>query len=292
MQYRLVSTIIATHNRPELITRTLDSLSRQTYRPLEVLVIDDGSQPPAQPLIDRWRACVDEDLHVSCLRQNNQGPAAARNKGIEQCSGDLIHFLDDDDLLDEHALEYLVHAITDSTPQVSMSSYLDWRSGQPFGSVQTPPTLSSRDITRAMIGGNWFVPIHGYLFTRSAIEVIGSWNTVLTSQEDDEYLLRAAFSGILFKPAPRAMVYYCHHEGIRRATPGKPGESIAHGLKKRMMADLTIREFAYEKLAATGSINDYLDAFIDWQNRFLSRYGELEAAVHSPVLDWLAVEQP
>src|SRR5690606_310192 len=96
MQYRLVSTIIATHNRPELITRTLDSLSRQTYRPLEVLVIDDGSQPPAQPLIDRWRACVDEDLHVSCLRQNNQGPAAARNKGIEQCSGDLIHFLDDD----------------------------------------------------------------------------------------------------------------------------------------------------------------------------------------------------
>jgi glycosyltransferase involved in cell wall biosynthesis len=88
----VVSVIIPTFNRARVVTRAIDSVLGQTYRPVEVLVIDDGSTDETPEVLKSYG-----DAIVAVV-QENAGPAAARNRGIRESRGDLIAFLDSDDL--------------------------------------------------------------------------------------------------------------------------------------------------------------------------------------------------
>jgi glycosyltransferase involved in cell wall biosynthesis len=88
----LVSVIIPTFNRAGIVTRAIDSVLGQTYRPVEVVVVDDGSTDDTPRVLQAYG-----DTIVSVV-QNNAGPSAARNRGIRESKGDLIGFLDSDDL--------------------------------------------------------------------------------------------------------------------------------------------------------------------------------------------------
>src|SRR5690606_3326006 len=106
----------------------------------------------------------------------------------------------------------------------------------------------------------------------------------------DDYLLRAAMAPIRFLRAPDASVYYCQHAGVRRATPGKPGESLIQGMEKRLFADLAIREAVYERLLAEGRAMKYRYAFKRWQRRLRDRYRAIldTAPLGGPLFAWLA----
>lgn len=287
---KLVSTIIATHNRPEFVVRTLDCLARQTCPPAEVIVVDDGSQPAADQAIREWQRTRKPPFKLMYHWQANAGPAVARNRGVTLSTGDLIHFIDDDDLMHHEALASLVAAVDTDSPAIAMASYQNqWDDGTLDG-LTAPPGLPHDERVAAMIAGTWFVPLHGYLLTRAAVEAIGGWNAILPSQEDDEYFLRAAMASVEFVRAPQALVYYCQHLGKRRATPGQPGESVRHGLQKRLFADLAIREGIYERLRATGQLMQYRPAFHRWEERLRQRYAEVlhAAKLQRPILEWLA----
>jgi glycosyltransferase involved in cell wall biosynthesis len=87
-----VSVIIPAHGRVELLVAALDSVAAQTFRDYEVLVVDDGSQPPLAPVVESHPA------RPRVLRQQHAGPAAARNHGLREARGEIIAFLDSDDL--------------------------------------------------------------------------------------------------------------------------------------------------------------------------------------------------
>jgi glycosyltransferase involved in cell wall biosynthesis len=91
----LVSVIVPAFNAAPFIGRTLDSVLSQTYRHLEVLVVDDGSAD-ATPRIAEARA--EADGRVRLLRQQNQGVAAARNAGVAEARGEYVAPIDADDL--------------------------------------------------------------------------------------------------------------------------------------------------------------------------------------------------
>lgn len=287
---RRISIIVATHERPDLLQRTLTNVTRQTLQPLEVVIVDDGSGPDTREAVHRWKESVQPDFHVRYQWQENQGPATARNRGLEASRGDWIQFLDDDDLMAPDALEQLAAVLADKEHGIAMASYQQWRNGNPSGPCIAPKLLSVDDRLKAMIQGTWFVPIHGYLFSRSALTEIGPWNPVLTSQEDDELLLRAAMARVAMHPAPKAKVYYCQHSGPRRATPGKPGETQEQGLEKRMYADLAIRELAFEYLSQKEEIETYRISFGLWQMRLRKRYSPFLHKLNPPgeLLKWLA----
>ena len=88
----IISVVIPVHNRPVLLSRALTSVSCQTIRPLEVVVVDDGSSQP-----------IDDTLKELCpgvkiiKNDKNAGVAAARNRGIEHAQGEWIALLDSDD---------------------------------------------------------------------------------------------------------------------------------------------------------------------------------------------------
>ncbi len=85
-----ISIVIPSYNRPERLARCLASLSRQAGGPYETIVVDDGSP---QPLAD---ICAAAGSWVRYVRQDNAGPAAARNTGARTASGEFLCFTDDD----------------------------------------------------------------------------------------------------------------------------------------------------------------------------------------------------
>jgi glycosyltransferase involved in cell wall biosynthesis len=94
----LVSVVIPAYNRAGEIGRAIDSAFNQTYRPIEVIVVDDGSQ-------DNTAAVVAKYPEVRYYRQENRGASVARNQGVELARGEYIAFLDSDDLWVKNKLE-------------------------------------------------------------------------------------------------------------------------------------------------------------------------------------------
>jgi glycosyltransferase involved in cell wall biosynthesis len=89
----LVSVIIATFNRGWILSEAVDSVLSQDYAPFELIVIDDGSTDDTAAILNDY---ADSRLRVHF--QPNRGVSAARNRGIPQSAGELIAFLDSDDL--------------------------------------------------------------------------------------------------------------------------------------------------------------------------------------------------
>ncbi|MDP9292758.1 MAG: glycosyltransferase family 2 protein [Verrucomicrobiota bacterium] len=86
------STVIAVHNRQDLISKTLDSVLAQEFGDQEIIVVDDGSTD------DTLTRLKDYGPKITLLQQTNQGPSAARNLGLAQASGNYVAILDSDDL--------------------------------------------------------------------------------------------------------------------------------------------------------------------------------------------------
>jgi len=91
----LISVVVPTYNRSELLGRAISSILGQTYRNLECIVVDDASGDDTEQVVSRFR---EKDPRVILLRHNeNRHVSAARNAGIDQARGDFVAFLDDDD---------------------------------------------------------------------------------------------------------------------------------------------------------------------------------------------------
>lgn len=111
----LVSVIIPTCNRARLVTDALHSVRAQTYRPIECIVVDDGSTDDTVEVVKDWKRAHNSDqFSVRLLRQENLGAPAARNYGMEEAGGEYILFLDSDDRLTDRAIDVLHHSITES----------------------------------------------------------------------------------------------------------------------------------------------------------------------------------
>lgn len=88
----LVSVIIPTYNSAKYIKETLDSVFNQTYKNIEVIVVDDGSVDNTREILEKYNS------KIKYIYQGNKGPSAARNRGIKEARGSYIAFLDSDDL--------------------------------------------------------------------------------------------------------------------------------------------------------------------------------------------------
>ena len=95
----LVSVLLAVYNGEKYIAAALASIRQQQYRPLEILVIDDGSTDSTGEIVQNFASCMDSsDLVVRYLYQVNQGQGAAFNVGLQAAAGDIVAFIDADDL--------------------------------------------------------------------------------------------------------------------------------------------------------------------------------------------------
>ena len=102
MEKGLVSIVVPIYKTEKYLDRCIDSLVNQTYRKIEIVLVDDGSPDQCPAICDRWAA---QDSRVKVIHKHNEGLGLARNSGIKNATGEYICFLDSDDYVDEYTIE-------------------------------------------------------------------------------------------------------------------------------------------------------------------------------------------
>jgi hypothetical protein len=186
----LVSIIIPTHNRARLVAEALTSAARQTYRPLEIVLVDDASTDDTPAVVARWREQAGhEDVALQVLRlPDNRGAAAARNHGLAHASGEFIGFLDSDDLLLSCKTTWQVQVLQQH-PEAShcygITGYVDAR-GEVVELLGEPASADpALEAVRPRCG--CMAP----LWRREALRRAGPWDEHLTGREDWVHRARA-----------------------------------------------------------------------------------------------------
>ena len=203
-----ISVLIPCRNAEAYLEETLQSITRQSIAPLEVLVIDDGSTDRTEEIAGRYAPMV------RVVRNVGRGVSAARTQAQTLARGAFLQFLDADDLLTRRALESR-RAVLDSTgADVAIS---DWvrlvRTGELWAPRETesgalPAGEAPADV--AILRGFWAPPA-AVLYRRSICDAIGGWSPTLPIIQDARFLLDAARLGGVFVHVAEVGAEYRQH---------------------------------------------------------------------------------
>jgi glycosyltransferase involved in cell wall biosynthesis len=208
-QNPLISVIIPAYNAEDFIEETLNSVLAQTYRNIEVLVVDDGSKDSTLCLVQQK---VLEDSRIMLLRQQNQGVAAARNLAIQSAKGEFIAPIDADDIWYPLKLEKQVQCMLEGGSQVGIVSswfvFIDEDGELMNGWVANH---TEGDVQELLIYHNP-IPASIPLIRRAALDKVGFYNQELKQQnaqglEDWELGLRIA-QHYEFRTVPEILIGY------------------------------------------------------------------------------------
>jgi glycosyltransferase involved in cell wall biosynthesis len=193
-----VSVVTPAFNAAATIGAAISSVLGQTYRDLEMVVVDDGSSDATAALAEAYGD------PVRVVRQENKGVAAARNRGIREAAGELIAFCDADDaLLPEH-LERLVPVWDERGGIATANSY--WLLPGGIGKTRYRGGFPKPDDQRqAILEQNFVSPLS--LFPRSLLDEIGPFDEERRRAEDWDFWIRAIFAGhrVTLQPRPTAL---------------------------------------------------------------------------------------
>ena len=133
----LISVIVPVYNTYDLLSRCVNSIRRQTYRNLEIILVDDGSTDNSGALAEKMAM---EDKRVRVFHKENGGSSSARNLGIEKARGDFIGFVDSDDYIEPEMYERLLAvAIEENLLMVQISRDEIDEQGNRMPDVCVPP---------------------------------------------------------------------------------------------------------------------------------------------------------
>ena len=197
-----VSVVMPAYNAAATIGAAVSSVLRQTYRELELVVVDDGSTDATGAI-----AAAHEGA-VRVVRQENKGVAAARNRGIDEAAGELIAFCDADDILfDEHVSELVATYDSHSGKRIATAnSYWLFPAGIDSSKVRYRGRFPERARQRLAILEQNFVSTMS-LFPRSLAAEVGPFDEARQRAEDWDFWLRAVFAGyeVVLQPRPLAL---------------------------------------------------------------------------------------
>ncbi|MBR4341835.1 MAG: glycosyltransferase family 2 protein [Lachnospiraceae bacterium] len=105
-QDELISVIVPCYNVEKYLNKCLDSIVNQTYRNLDIVLVDDGATDNTGNICDSY---AEKDERIRVIHQENKGISAARNIGLDNAKGKFVVFIDSDDFMARHAVEYFVY---------------------------------------------------------------------------------------------------------------------------------------------------------------------------------------
>lgn len=201
----LVSVVIPTYNRWHLIGDAIESVFRQRYTEWEVVVVNDAGENPR----GKGAGFLKEDKVRYVELSDHRGPAAARNQGIMQSTGELLAYLDDDDVFYPNHLEVLVGEIVRNGWDVAYTdSYRALTEVSDAGCrVLGRELLNSRDFDPVPLWKDNFIPVLSVVHRRACLEKTGLFDTNLPCLEDWDLWLRMSLH-FLFHHVPKVTSEY------------------------------------------------------------------------------------
>lgn len=120
MDMETISVIIPVYNVEDYLGRCLESVCNQTYKALEIILVDDGSSDDCPEICDSWAG---RDRRIRVIHQENRGLSAARNAGLKICRGDYVIYIDSDDYILRDTMETLLYLLKKHEADVAVSTY-------------------------------------------------------------------------------------------------------------------------------------------------------------------------
>lgn len=117
----IISVIIPVYNVERYLARCIESVQKQTYRHLEIILVDDGSTDHSMEICDQF---AEKDSRIKVIHKKNGGLSSARNVGLELSRGEYIFFVDSDDYIDGEAFCTLIEQIKLFDADIAMCQYL------------------------------------------------------------------------------------------------------------------------------------------------------------------------
>jgi glycosyltransferase involved in cell wall biosynthesis len=234
MRTDVVTTIIPVFNRAQLLREAVKSVIEQTYRPIEIIIVDDGSTDDTQSVCRDLISGTTEPIRL--LYQANRGPGAARETGRLAAEGEFLQYLDSDDLIHPQKFEVQVAALRKS-PECGIA-YCKTRE-YVMGSIPADqPSARTGErfdklFPRLLTGRCWQTVTP--LIRRSVSDLVGPWSD-LRQEEDWEYDARIAANDVKLVWCPEFLADFRHHHGVRASggSFGNPrkmqGRARAHRL--------------------------------------------------------------
>lgn len=205
-----ISVIIPTYNREKQIKRAIESVIRQTYGALEIIIVDDGSTDNTEDVV-----CQIEERKIKYVRQKNQGACVARNRGIKEASGDYIAFLDSDDEWVSNKLERQMSHINNVGSEVSVCNYVIENNNKTKVAMSN---IHSEVFTLNELLNYNYITTGAILIKRELLQKVGMFDEKMPRYQDWELALRIARkTEIPFLNEP-LLIQHVQKESISRST--------------------------------------------------------------------------
>lgn len=248
----LISVVIPTYNRPVLTLDALDSVYNQNYRPIEILVVDDGSVDDTSQNVSKW--LIDHQGSLTngrLIKQENKGGNSARNLGIEHSAGKYIAFLDSDDCWLRDKLSKQVAKFNNDDiggvycgiREIGLNSEekkTNFKRTYPQGWILDK--LLIKDVT---------APTSTYMIKKEVFSKVGGFDENLQARQDWDMWIRIACK-YQIQCVPKVLVEYRLHTGTRTATnPDK--ELIAYSTIRKKYKEILKDQSIFTRLMAKAS---------------------------------------
>lgn len=210
-QKRTIAVIIPTYNRSALLREAIDSVLAQSYRPNQIIVVNDGSIDDTSDIVASYG---DKLTYISKV---NGGKAKAMNAGMACCRSDYILICDDDDLLPPEALSRLVEAL-DANPAAGFvyGDYLEFQHEDPQRMLFKQASYARTDEPNVLIRflEGMFTSLNTCLVRASLYQEVGGFREDLVRSQDYDMAIRLARKGSAVH-VPHVVYHVRQHGGVR-----------------------------------------------------------------------------
>lgn len=211
----LVSIIIPVYNASKYVEQSVYSVINQTYRNIEVIAVDDGSTDNSYELLKSIK-----DSRLKVFKQLNQGACVARNRGIQESTGEYVKFLDADDYLYPDAIERQVEQSSDLAKNEEVFGDFDFVDKD--GAVFCHNTVENLDMLENnqdyWVYTYWDIHTSTPLHRRENIVAVGGFDIYLSNCQETHLHLKLSLSGIRFVYHPCIVSAYRSYESPDRIT--------------------------------------------------------------------------
>lgn len=215
----LISVIIPVLNGERFLAAAVKSVLAQSYRPIEIIVVDDSSIDDTRRVAEKFAG------QVRYIYQDNKGPSAARDTGIRASKADILAFIDADDLWAKDKLEIQLRLLNKHQQADIILGHLQYVIPKVLGEYSFTFTKVSRSFLGLSLGAS--------LIRRSAFDTIGLLEPTMEHYEDVEWFLRARDADLPIVTHEEVVLYYIlHGNNASRDTPDEDTSFLLRALKE------------------------------------------------------------
>lgn len=238
MKGRLISVVVPVYNRASILNETFQSVRAQTYRPIELIIVDNGSTDASlfvsRDFADKYAA---PDFRVIVIVEQKRGASAARNAGLRLASGEWISFFDSDDVMSRDFLSDMSRNVAESTDIVVTGTSV-LQDGQLIPRVFVGSSRPEAQILASEISTQSFIA------KRSFVSTIGGWDESVMRWNDWELGVRVLLStpSIVWLRHKSYHLIRAHSQSITGSGFSESCRELLHAMQQ---AEADIRRLAH-----------------------------------------------